>query len=146
MALTFQLDSRLRADTIKQGESQLNLLLLLNDQRYPWCILVPKVAGVTEIFQLSGVQQQQLMAESSELSKALTALFKPDKINIGALGNIVNQLHVHHLARFKKDPAWPGPVWGHSPAINYTKSELIDIQNKLRNSPLQHTFSFADDS
>jgi len=143
MTQSFQLDTRLVNDTVKLGESRLNLLLLLNDQRYPWCILVPKVVNVTEIFQLSDAQQLQLIIESSELAKALTETFKPDKINIGALGNIVSQLHLHHLARHKDDPAWPSPVWGHSPAIGYTTDELTVVIEKLHNSSLQHTFDFS---
>jgi len=144
MTKPFQIDSRLVNDTVKLGESQLNLLLLFNDKRYPWCLLVPKVANATEIFQLSAAQQQQLIIESSQLSKTFAETFAPDKINIGALGNIVSQLHLHHIARYKNDPAWPGPVWGHSPAIAYTADELTTIKEKLLNSSLQQTFNFSN--
>lgn len=138
----FELDSRLAGDSTRLAESELNLLLLMNDQRYPWCILVPKRENLSEWFELSEPEQLQLLRESMLVSAALKNLFNADKINIGALGNIVRQLHVHHIARYIDDPAWPGPVWGHSPATPYNAELLQDTASVLKSSPLSTCFSF----
>ncbi|MDT8387091.1 MAG: HIT domain-containing protein [Thiogranum sp.] len=121
MSEQFELDPRLAADSILIGRLPLSVLLLFNDARYPWYILVPQRAAIREVFQLSDADQQQLWRESATLARHLMQSFHADKINIGALGNLVPQLHVHHVARFSSDPAWPGPVWGHSPAQPYGK-------------------------
>lgn len=113
------LHPRLEADTITIGDLDLSRLLLSNDANYPWTILVPRRADIREIHELSEADQQQLLRESMLLSKALMALFTPTKLNIAALGNMVPQLHVHHIARYETDPAWPAPVWGRVPAIDY---------------------------
>jgi diadenosine tetraphosphate (Ap4A) HIT family hydrolase len=113
------------------GRFALCRLLLMRDANYPWCILVPDRDGVTEIHQLSETDQQQLMRESSQLSMAMEAAFKPDKLNIAALGNVVPQLHVHHVARFETDPAWPAPVWGRVAAKPYTDSGLAEVVEAL---------------
>jgi diadenosine tetraphosphate (Ap4A) HIT family hydrolase len=94
------------------GRFPLCLLLLKNDSNYPWFILVPERDGVEEIFQLSQEDQARLILESSELSERLATAFKADRMNVAALGNVVPQLHVHHIVRHETDPAWPGPVWG----------------------------------
>ena len=119
----FELNARLQADTFLIGDMALSRMLLMNDSRYLWVILVPKVANVTEIHDLSEPDQQQLLKESSRLSKFMKEQFQASKMNVAVLGNIVPQLHVHHIARNAKDPAWPGPVWGHSPAVSYEKPE-----------------------
>jgi len=111
----FKLHPQLAADCIQVGRLPLSVLLLLNDARYPWFVLVPQRVAVTEVFELSETDQQQLWQESAQLSRFMKSTFHADKLNIGALGNVVAQLHVHHIARFRNDPAWPGPVWGHSP-------------------------------
>jgi diadenosine tetraphosphate (Ap4A) HIT family hydrolase len=113
------------------GRFALCRLLLMRDANYPWCILVPDRDGVTEIHQLSETDQQQLMRESSQLSMAMEAAFKPDKLNIAALGNVVPQLHVHHVARFETDPAWPAPVWGRVAAKPYTDRGLAEVVEAL---------------
>ena len=138
----FTLDSRLQADTNILGESALNLLLLMNDSRYPWCILVPKQQGLQEIYQLSESDQFSLTKESSLLATVMMDLLPLDKMNIGALGNVVSQLHVHHVGRRKNDPAWPGPVWGHSPAIPYTSEGKQELVNSLAGSSLSSHFTF----
>ena len=109
----------------------LSRVLLMNDSQYPWLILVPDRDGITEIHQLSESDRQQLMHESSAISLALAECFKADKINIGMLGNIVPQLHIHHLARYTDDPAWPGPVWGKLPARAYQPEQLREVLDKL---------------
>ena len=138
----FVLDSRLEADTFKAGESALNLLLLMNDSRYPWCILVPKQAGLREIYELSTRDQSTLLTESSLLAKTLMTTFAQEKMNIGALGNVVSQLHVHHVGRHQNDPAWPGPVWGHSQATPYSSDNLKKNLQTLSQSALTECFTF----
>lgn len=139
---SFVLDSRLEADTFRIGESALNLLLLMNDSRYPWCILVPKQAELREIYELSSKDQSTLLAESSLLAKVLMSTYSQEKMNIGALGNVVSQLHVHHVARNKNDPAWPGPVWGHSKAELYSSDNQKKAAQALSHSALTAHFTF----
>lgn len=122
----FQLNARLAADCIKIGRLPLSLLLLLNDARYPWFVLVPQRTGISEIFELSVADQQQLCRESVQLSQHMKQAFHADKMNTGALGNLVSQLHIHHIARFSSDPAWPGPVWGHSEPEAYDKLRISE--------------------
>lgn len=103
----------------------------MNDSQYPWFILVPRKAGATEIIDLSAQEQIQLTQESAKLSHLLQSVFSPDKLNIAALGNMVAQLHIHHIARFKTDCAWPNPVWGYSPAVPYTDEQIAQLQSGL---------------
>ena len=131
MAEQFELDTRLAADCIRVGRLPLSMLLLLNDARYPWFVLVPQRGGVKEVFQLPEPDQQQLWRESALLAEHLMQSFHADKINIGALGNLVNQLHVHHIARFRSDPAWPGPIWGKQAPVPYTDEELEQVRQRL---------------
>ncbi|MEJ2577045.1 MAG: HIT domain-containing protein, partial [Gammaproteobacteria bacterium] len=114
------------ADSILIGRLPLSTLLLFNDARYPWYILVPRCADISEVFQLADADQQQLWRESASLARHMMHAFHADKINLGALGNLVPQLHVHHVARFTTDPAWPGPVWGHSVAVPYAKHGITE--------------------
>ena len=109
------------------GELPLSRLLLLNDSRYPWFVLVPRREAITEIYQLDEAEQQQLLRESSQLGQFLMESFNGDKLNIGALGNLVPQLHVHHIVRYKDDEAWPGPVWGVGVSEPYTGAELQSV-------------------
>jgi diadenosine tetraphosphate (Ap4A) HIT family hydrolase len=117
--MTFQLDSRLDADTIPVGDLALCSVLLLNDARFPWFVLVPRVEGVSELTDLSEEHSAQLMREIRIATRVMLELSKPDKVNVGALGNMVPQLHVHVIGRFRSDPAWPGPVWGHGTKALY---------------------------
>jgi len=128
----FELHPRLAADCVSAGCLPLSQLLLLNDMRYHWFVLVPERTGITEVFELDEVTQQQLWRESAQLARYLKEVCIADKINIGALGNLVPQLHVHHIARFTDDPAWPGPVWGHSAAIPYEQTELQQRLDSVR--------------
>lgn len=132
MTRDFELHPRLAADCIQVGSLPVSRLLLLNDARYTWFVLVPERAGVTEVFELDEVDQQQLWRESARLSRYLKEVCGADKINIGALGNLVPQLHVHHVARFVDDPAWPGPVWGHSAAVAYGQDALQERLQSVR--------------
>lgn len=120
----FELHPQLQNDTLPIGRFDLSLVLLHRDSQYPWCILVPARPDITEIYQLSEDDQQQLWKESAQLSRAMAALFKPDKLNVAAIGNLVPQLHVHHVARFRSDPTWPRPIWGALPAKAYEQEQL----------------------
>lgn len=120
----FQLDSRLNNDTIHLASWPLSDLLLMNDSQYPWCILVPRIADASELYHLSRSQRQQLDLESTFLSKTLMSVFEGDKLNVAALGNVVKQLHIHHVVRFTSDISWPAPIWGKHPAKNYTEESL----------------------
>ena len=133
MSEGFALDPRLAADTFVVGETPLSQVLLMNDARYPWLILVPWRCDVTEPFELSEADQAQLWRESMRLGEAMKAHFAANKLNIAALGNQVAQLHVHHIARFHADDAWPGPVWGVGNAVPYSDATLEALMNELRN-------------
>jgi len=122
----FILHPRLAADCIEVGELELSRLLLLNDSRYHWCVLVPRRLDLTEIYQLSDAEQIQLTRESSTLSRFLAETYSADKMNMGALGNLVPQLHIHHIVRYRDDPAWPGPVWGVGEAQRYAEEDLAE--------------------
>jgi diadenosine tetraphosphate (Ap4A) HIT family hydrolase len=110
----FAVDPVITSLTVKLADWPLSRVFLYNDSRYHWGLLVPRRAGVVEIADLSQGDQAQLMAEIVKLSDLVRALPGVEKLNVGALGNMVPQLHVHVIGRRKGDPAWPGPVWGHS--------------------------------
>lgn len=126
----FRLDHRLVNDTIYLGRLQLCEVLLFDDARYDWLILVPAVAGTVEFLDLSAAQQQQLAGEVQQVAGVLKKNGRGDKLNVGALGNVVSQLHVHLVLRHEQDPAWPGPVWGHSPAVRYAAYEQAEIAGR----------------
>ena len=132
MSEKFALDPRLAADTFVVGETPLSQVLLMNDARYPWLILVPRRYSATEPFELSEADQAQLWRESMRLGGAMKAHFAANKLNIAALGNQVAQLHVHHIARFHADDAWPGPVWGVGSAVPYSEAARNALMNELR--------------
>lgn len=117
--MSFTLHPQLGADTVLVGDFNLCTIRLMNDSRYLWLILVPRRQGIKEISDLHPNDLEVLWGEVMKAHEAVRGLVKPDKMNIGALGNMVPQLHVHVVARVKGDPAWPKPVWGHSPAVAY---------------------------
>lgn len=121
---TFELDARLAADCALIGDLPLCRLLLMKDAQYPWCILVPRRAGAREIYLMSEADQEQFRRESAQLSHAMMELFRGDKLNVAALGNVVPQLHIHHIVRYAGDPAWPAPVWGKLPRQPYAAAAL----------------------
>ena len=127
----FELHPRLAQDCCQLGRFPLSRLLLMRDSNYPWFILVPARDGLTEIYQLSEPDQQQLQIESSLLAKTLMRVFAGDKLNIGALGNVVSQLHIHHIVRYKNDPAWPKPVWGQINAKPYADDALLAVVERI---------------
>ena len=119
-------------DCLVLGRFSLCHLLLVKDSNYPWFILVPDRDGIQEIYQLSESDQVQLINESSMVSEKLMRIFEGDKLNVAALGNQVPQLHLHHIVRFKTDPAWPGPIWGKVPALAYEDRELDNMIARLK--------------
>jgi diadenosine tetraphosphate (Ap4A) HIT family hydrolase len=114
----------LRRDCEAVGRFTLCHLLLMKDANYPWFILVPDRPAIGEIYQLDESDQLQLMRESSYLAQKLALHFRADKLNIAALGNVVPQLHIHHVVRFRDDAAWPAPVWGAVPPKPYGPGEI----------------------
>lgn len=126
----FNLHPQLAKDTFLVGEFPLSTCRLMNDCRFPWLILVPRVAGIKELYELSPTDQAQFLRESSWLSSQLAKTFQADKMNIAALGNQVPQLHFHHIVRYQNDVAWPNPVWG-TPAVPYASDILLHMQQTL---------------
>jgi diadenosine tetraphosphate (Ap4A) HIT family hydrolase len=129
--VVFRLHERLEADTIGLGRTSLCEIRLMDDCTWPWVLLVSAVAGIREIYQLSADRQHQLVRESSALSEAMMDAFGGDKMNVAALGNMVPQLHLHHIVRFEGDPAWPGPVWGKQAPVPYSEAELEQVRQRL---------------
>lgn len=127
----FVLHERLVADTVLLGDCPLSHVLLMNDSQYPWCILVPRQPEIKESYQLSKADQQQLCLESAILGETLMSIFSGHKLNVAALGNIVPQLHIHHIVRYPEDIAWPKPVWGVFPAKPYTEQVLQQQKSKI---------------
>ena len=134
----FQLHPQLEGDTVLVGRFPLSLLLLSKDANYPWCILVPQRAGIEEIYQLEQADQQQLLIESSLLAETLSTLFAADKINVATIGNMVPQLHMHHVVRFKNDGAWPRPVWGAVDSVAYSDDMLAHRVERIAASLKPH--------
>jgi diadenosine tetraphosphate (Ap4A) HIT family hydrolase len=108
----FELHPRLAADTAFVADWPLNRVLLMNDARFPWLILVPRRPGLVEITDMAAPDRAQLMEEMARAGEAVRRLPKVAKLNFGALGNLVPQLHLHVVGRHAGDSAWPGPVWG----------------------------------
>ena len=127
----FQLHPTLARDCIALGRFELCRLLLMNDANFPWFIMVPEREGVQEIFQLSREDQTRLILESSRLAVHLAERYAADKLNVAALGNLVPQLHIHHIVRYRTDPAWPQPVWGKVPPSPYDPAEVDRIQGDI---------------
>jgi diadenosine tetraphosphate (Ap4A) HIT family hydrolase len=128
----FALHPRLAADTAPVTRLALCSVLLMNDARVPWLILVPEREGLAELHALARPERAALMEEIAAASAVLERLYRPDKLNVGALGNVVPQLHVHVVGRYRSDAAWPGPIWGSGPAIPYAAQALAAEQERLR--------------
>jgi diadenosine tetraphosphate (Ap4A) HIT family hydrolase len=130
--MSFGLDPRLAADTLPVGDFELCRVLLMNDSRYPWLILVPRHAGLSEIHDLPAEDRALLIEEAARAGAALKNLASAKKINTGALGNMVGQLHVHVVARLVGDAAWPGPVWGSGLSVPYEDEAAARLVADLR--------------
>ncbi|MBR9970131.1 HIT domain-containing protein [Magnetospirillum sulfuroxidans] len=120
----FELHPRLNADTIPVIDWPLCRILLMNECSWPWLVLVPRRHGITEIHELDGGDQELLIKEIAAASRRLQNLSGADKMNVAALGNMVPQLHIHVIARFQDDPAWPKPVFGFQPPASYNSEFL----------------------
>jgi diadenosine tetraphosphate (Ap4A) HIT family hydrolase len=134
---------QLEKDCLIIGKFQLCYLLLSKDARYPWFILVPDRDNISEIYQLNESDQMQLMKESCQLSEALYTGFNADKLNIAALGNVVPQLHIHHIVRYKNDPVWPAPIWGKLESKPYEEDQLNALLMKIKGMDLAD-FSYSN--
>lgn len=127
----FELHKQLAADTIALGDLPLCRVLLMNDSQYPWLILVPRKPDLRELYELSDGERQQFSRESDLVSRILVTALGAEKLNVAALGNMVPQLHIHHIARFSNDAAWPKPVWGLHPAVAYAPDALQQRREQL---------------
>jgi diadenosine tetraphosphate (Ap4A) HIT family hydrolase len=128
----FLLHPRLAADCHAVGDLPLCRVLLFDDSRYPWIVLVPRRPGLREIYDLAAADRATLFEEVSRVGEELMRVCPGDKLNLGALGNLVPQLHLHLVVRSTDDPAWPGPVWGHSAAQAYAADALGERLALLR--------------
>jgi len=138
------MDPRLQEDTFVLGDFPLSRLLLSKDANYPWFILVPRRADISELFQLDDKDQRQLWSETTALAETLKDSFAADKMNVATLGNVVSQLHMHVIVRRRNDPAWPAPVWGNKPAIAYTTEQVANIRQRLK-TVLDDDFTFSEE-
>jgi len=125
--MKFKLHHRLQEDTVEIIRIKLSRVLLMNDSSFPWIVLVPEREGVQEVYELSSEERFVLIEEIAAASEIIRQLYSPDKINIGALGNLVPQLHIHVIGRFRADRAWPGPVWGSGPARPYQAEKMETV-------------------
>ena len=132
MPPAFQPDPRLAADSVLVADGPLSQLRLMDDARFPWLVLVPRVAGAEEWIDLDDAAQRQLLAEVNLAGRLLRSLAPVHKLNVGALGNIVRQLHVHVVARSEGDAAWPGPVWGSGARQPYVAGHRDALVSSLR--------------
>lgn len=130
----FKLDERLQNDTVLVTDLPLCRVLLMNDSQFPWLILVPRINDLAELHELDDEQMAQYVTESRLTSKVLQNLFNAYKLNVAALGNVVRQLHIHHVARFEGDIAWPAPVWGRQPAVPYSDEALAARLQQLQSA------------
>jgi diadenosine tetraphosphate (Ap4A) HIT family hydrolase len=128
----YKLHHQLKQDTFYLGHLKLCDVLLMNDARYPWVILVPRREDITEVFQLSDADQYLLSTESAFVAKQLSSLVVADKMNVAALGNIVSQLHIHHVARYQTDEAWPAPIWGTGSTVTYSEGESLAVAEQMK--------------
>lgn len=128
----WQLHPQLADDTHPLASFALCELRLMDDANYPWLVLVPRVAEAVELIDLDAAQRHALTDEIDQVSRVLREVFRPDKLNVAALGNLVPQLHVHVIARYRDDPAWPRPVWGTATALHYSEEALIDRVGQLQ--------------
>lgn len=136
----FELDYRLENDCVWLGTLPLCRILLMKDANYPWVLLVPKRSNVSEIYQLDTDDQEQLVWESSFVAERLMKAFDGDKMNIAALGNVVPQLHIHHVVRTETDAAWPNPVWGAVAPKGYSAQSLADRISDIQSALATSTF------
>jgi diadenosine tetraphosphate (Ap4A) HIT family hydrolase len=134
----FALHPQLARDCAVIGDLPLSRVLLMNDANYPWLILVPRRNGLRELYELDETDLARFWRESTATGRTLMALFDGGKLNVAALGNLVPQLHVHHVVRRASDAAWPRPVWGVVPPVAYTEDALRETLARLRGALAPH--------
>lgn len=132
--MSFLLHPQLQKDGIVLGKFELCRVILMNDAQFPWFILVPEIDGISEVFQLDKLQRHLLCDESSYLAEKLFNFYQADKLNIAAIGNLVPQLHLHHVVRYRGDKAWPAPIWGKFQAVPYSEDELARTLPSIKNA------------
>ncbi len=138
MTQEISLDPRLASDSTAIGRLSLCEVRLQDDARFPWLVLVPQREGMSELFELSFSDRAAAIEEVAQCAAALRAVTQCLKINVGALGNIVRQLHIHVVARNEGDAAWPGPVWGVGTRVPYSETEKSDLIARLRSALAMH--------
>lgn len=129
---SFKLDDRFVRDSVFIANLGFCQLRLQNDSRWPWLVMIPQRNDITEVFELTPLDQTMLTFEMNLVAKILKEVTKAQKINVGALGNIVRQLHVHIIARNQGDASWPGPVWGHGTPQPYSDEQRDDLLERLK--------------
>lgn len=134
----FQLHAQLKQDCFLLGRFELCQVLLVNDSQFPWFILVPQRGNICEIYELTDEDKITLIQESSYLAKNLATIFNADKLNIAAIGNLVPQLHLHHVVRYQTDKVWPAPIWGRFAAVPYTEQQRVKLLARLASLDLLH--------
>jgi len=134
--MSFQLHPQLARDCFVIKDLELCRVLLMNDKNYPWCILVPMRDGKKDLYELTDAEQILFTKESSRLSAVMMKLFKGKKMNVAALGNMVPQLHIHHIVRNEGDPCWPKPVWGQVPPVFYSDDEAQAVIARIKTGML----------
>lgn len=128
----FELHPVLANDTEEVTRLEVCRVLLMCDKTYPWLIAVPEREGLRDLDDLTDLDRELVKAEVDRIAKAMKAVFSPYKMNVAALGNVVEQLHIHIIARFQNDPAWPAPVWGHAEPQGYDDALLDEVLGRLR--------------
>ncbi|WP_432460525.1 HIT domain-containing protein [Agarivorans sp. QJM3NY_25] len=134
----FVLHPQLAKDGIWLGDFELCRVLLINDSQFPWLVLVPMEDDIADIYQLDNCQQAQFWRESKRVSEALMDLYQGDKLNLAALGNVVPQLHVHHVVRFHDDPLWPQAIWGQLPLKAYSPEQRAKQVSQIQQALQAH--------
>ena len=134
MTQEISLDPRLSSDSALVGRLALCEVRLQDDARFPWLVLVPQRQGMSELFELAVADRAAAMEEIAQCAAALRAVTQCLKINVGALGNIVRQLHIHVVARNEGDAAWPGPVWGAGTRVPYGEMQKSELIERLRSA------------
>lgn len=129
--MSFALHPDLQRDGIDLGHFPLCQILLINDDHYPWFVLVPRRAAISDTIDLSPQDYAQLWTESRLFSEGIMSAFSGEKLNVAALGNMTPQLHIHHIVRYASDPAWPGPIWGQHPLRPYSVDGIRGIRDKI---------------
>jgi len=132
MTAAFELHPQLAKDGLPIRDLPLCRWLLMNDANYPWTILVPRRRCIREIYELNPSDRAQLALESAAVGRLMMRLYRGDKLNVAALGNVVAQLHLHHIVRFESDPAWPSPVWGRLPPKPYAPAAIQATAARMR--------------